>query len=152
MIVRHLTFHYTLRDEQGRMLDTSRGGEPLSCVEGAGEIVPGLERVLRSMQPGEQRKVAVAPEDAYGPREEDLVQRVPRAVLPIDGEIAVGDQFRTGGDRHAPIVTVVGLEGENVVLDANHPLAGQTLFFEVELVAARPATANESRRGDTEQN
>ena len=145
-MARFLSFHYTLRDADGRVLDTSRGGEPLGCIEGAGEIVPGLERALRALRPGEQRKVALAPEQGYGPREAELIHRVPRAQLPFEGEIAVGDQFRTGADRHAPIVTVTAIEGDMVVLDGNHPLAGQTLFFDVELVAARAATQDELQR------
>lgn len=141
---RHLSFHYTLRDAAGRLLDTSNGGVPLTCVEGAGQIIDGLEAVLRSMQPGEARKVTVAPERGYGLRDERLVQRVARARLPV-GEVKPGDRFQTGADRHAPVVTVVAVEGDDVVLDANHPLAGQVLHFDVELVAARPATEEERR-------
>lgn len=140
---RHLSFHYTLRDTSGRVLDTSRGAQPLTCIEGEDQIVPGLEKVLRGLQPGEQRKVAVAPEEGYGPRDEQLIGRVPRAHLPVEGELQVGDQFKTDTDPYAPIVTVVAIEGEEVVLDANHPLAGETLHFDVELVAARPATEAE---------
>ncbi len=144
---RVLTFHYTLRDANRRVLDTSRGGgEPLSFLEGAQEIVPGLEKELSAMSIGERRDVAVSPELGYGVREEALVQRVPRSSLPIDGELSVGDQFLAGQDRHAPVVTVVAIEGDQVTLDANHPLAGATLHFDVELVAARPATPAELGR------
>lgn len=138
---RRLQFHYTLRDADGRMLDTSRGGTPLECEEGAGEIVEGLEAALREMSLGEKRQVAVPPELGYGPRDEALVQRVPRDRLPV-AEVRPGDQFQTGADRHAPIVTVVAVEGNDVVLDANHPLAGQVLHFDVELVAAEAAPGN----------
>lgn len=133
MSARRLRFHYTLRDPAGRLIDTSRGGEPLECTVGAGEIVEGLEAALREMLPGQIRNVTVPPELGYGRREAELVQRVPRARLPVD-TLRPGDQFQTGPDRHAPVVTVVAVEGDEVVLDANHPLAGQTLFFEVELV------------------
>lgn len=143
MAGRHLTFHFTLRDADGRVLDTSRGGEPPSCVEGTDQVVPGLEQVLRALQPGERRKVVVAPELGYGPRDETQVGRVPRASLPVEGELRAGDRFQAGADRHAPVVTVLAVEGDEVVLDANHPLAGQALHFDVELVAARPATAAE---------
>lgn len=143
MSERHLTFHYTLRDGAGRVLDTSRGGQPLTCVEGAGQVVPGLERFLRALRPGDRRDVAVPPELGYGARDESQVGRVPRAALPVEGALGVGDRFLAGRDRHAPVVTVVALEGDEVVLDANHPLAGQTLHFDVELVSARPATAEE---------
>lgn len=144
MSFRHLTFHYTLRNAEGRVLDTSRGATPLDCVEGAEQIVPGLESALREMQVGEQRQVVVPPEGGYGSRRDDLIGRVPLAQLPVDGGVQVGDQFQTGPDpRHAPVVTVIAIEGDEAVLDANHPLAGQTLHFDVELTAARPATAAE---------
>ena len=142
MAARHLTFHYTLRNREGRVLDTSEGAEPLSCVEGTGQIIEGLEMVLRGMAPGEKRTVVVPPERGYGVREEAMVQKVPRDRLPVD-DLEVGDQFQTGPDRQAPVVTVVAIEGDQVLLDANHPLAGEELHFAVELVAARPATPAE---------
>lgn len=137
------------------MLDTSRGATPLNFVEGLGQIVPGLEKVLVAMQPGEQRTHVVPPEEAYGLREPEMIQRVPRSALPVEGAIAVGDQFQTGPDRGAPIVTVVGIEGDHIELDANHPLAGVTLHFDVELLAARAATPEELSAAapqDAEQN
>jgi len=139
---RHLSFHYTLRNRDGRILDTSRGADPLSCIEGAGQIIPGLEEPLLKMGEGETRLVVVPPERAYGVREADLVQKVPRARLPVD-DVKVGDQFQTGPDRQAPVVTVVAIEGDEVLLDANHPLAGEELHFEVELVGLRAATPAE---------
>jgi len=139
---RHLTFHYTLRNRDGRILDTSRGAAPLSCLEGAGQIIEGLEDSLGRMTEGETRQVVVPPERAYGLREAELVQKVPRGHLPVD-DVKVGDQFQTGPDRSAPVVTVVAVEGEVVLLDANHPLAGEELHFEVELIALRAATPEE---------
>lgn len=144
---RHITFHYTLRDEAGRVLDTSGGGEPMAFVEGAGQIIEGLEEQLARMAAGEKRLVAVPPERAYGLRDASLVQKVPRARLPVE-ELRVGDQFQTGPDRSAPVVTVLGIEGEEVLLDANHPLAGQKLHFEVEVVALRAATETEIKATD----
>lgn len=145
MAARFITFHYTLRDAGGRVLDTSRGGEPMSFVEGAGQIIDGLEESLLRMAAGEQAKVVVPPERAYGVREAELVQKVPRDRLPVD-DLKVGDQFQTGPDRQAPVVTVVAIEGDEVLLDANHPLAGQELHFEVDLVAVRHATEAELQR------
>jgi FKBP-type peptidyl-prolyl cis-trans isomerase SlyD len=139
---RHLTFHYTLRNRAGRILDTSRGAEPLGCLEGAGQIIEGLELALRGMQAGEKRTVVVPPERGYGVREDGLIQKVPRSRLPVD-DARVGDQFQTGPDRSSPIVTVVAIEGDDIVLDANHPLAGEELHFEVELTAVRAATPAE---------
>ena len=146
---RHLTFHYTLRNREGRVLDTSSGGAPLSCVEGAGQIIEGLEEPLLTMSAGETRQIVVPPERGYGLREDALMQKVPRTRLPVD-DVRVGDQFQTGADRQSPIVTVMAIEGDEVLLDANHPLAGQELHFEVELVALRPATPAEIQAaGDT---
>jgi len=142
MSSRHFTFHYTLRNRAGRILDTSRGAEPLACVEGAGQIIEGLESALREMQAGEQRSVVVPPERGYGVREDAMIQKVPKSRLPVD-DVKVGDQFQTGPDRSYPIVTVVAIEGDEVLLDANHPLAGEELHFDVELASVRAATSAE---------
>ena len=139
---RHLTFHYTLRNREGRILDTSRGAEPLACLEGAGQIIEGLEAALHEMQAGEKRLVVVPPERGYGVREDAMIQKIPKGRLPVD-DVKVGDQFQTGPDRQDPVVTVMAIEGDDIVLDANHPLAGEELHFDVELTAVRPATPEE---------
>lgn len=144
---RVVTFHYTLRDPSDRVLDTSAGGEPITFLEGAGQIIDGLDEQLRSANAGEKRRVAVPAAKAYGERDPAQVQAVPRAQLPIEGEVRVGDQFQAGEDRYAPVVTVVKVEGDQVTLDANHPLAGVDLTFDVEVVAVRAATAEEVRHG-----
>jgi len=139
---RILTFHYTLRDERGRVLDTSQGSTPTPFIEGAGQIIDGLEESLLQMAVGEKRAVVVPPERGYGMHEEDLMQKVPKNSLPAEN-LQVGDQFQTGPDRHAPVVTVMAIEGDEVLLDANHPLAGRELHFDVELISERAATAEE---------
>lgn len=139
---RTITFHYILKDGTGRLIDTSRGGAPMPFTEGAGQIIEGLEEQLLQMAAGEKRTVVVPPERAYGARDAGLVQKVPRARLPVD-DLKVGDQFQTGPDRAAPIVTVLAIEGDEVLLDANHPMAGQELHFEVEVVAVRAAAPEE---------
>lgn len=133
---RRISFHYTLRDAEGRVLDTTRGGAPLEITAGAGEIIEGLEAALGTMRAGERRLVVVPPEQGYGRREAAMVQRVPRAALPVK-DARAGDTFQAGPDRQAPVVTVVAVEGDEVVLDANHPLAGVTLHFDVEVVATQ---------------
>ena len=139
---RTFTFHYTLKDGTGRLIDTSRGGAPMPFTEGMGQIIEGLEDALVPMTVGEKRTVAVPPERGYGLPDPGLVQKVPRARLPV-AELRVGEQFQTGPDRHAPVVTVRALQGDDVLLDANHPLAGQELHFEVEVVTVRAATQEE---------
>ncbi len=142
-----VTFHYTLRDPSGRVLDSSAGGQPLSFLEGGGQIIEGLEQALHGLTPGTRQTIDVPAARAYGERDMSQVQRVPRSALPVEGELRIGDQFQTAEDRHAPIVTVVEIQGDEVLLDANHPLAGVDLRFDVEVVAVRPATAEELEHG-----
>jgi FKBP-type peptidyl-prolyl cis-trans isomerase SlyD len=144
---RVVTFHYTLRDATDRIVDTSAGGEPVTFLEGAGQIIEGLEEQLRTVEQGAKLKVQVPAAKAYGERDPDQVQRVNRGLLPIEGELKIGDSFRAGEDRHAPIVTVSGFAGEDVLLDANHPLAGVDLTFDVEIIGVRPASNDELSHG-----
>ena len=142
-----VTLHYTLRDPVGRVLDMSQGDAPISYLEGAGQIIDGLEEPLRGVAPGTKEQVQVPAAKAYGLHDPAQVHRVNRTLLPVEGEVRVGDRFRTEVDHFAPVVTVVGLEGDEVLLDANHPLAGVDLTFDVEIVAVRPATPEEIERG-----
>ena len=144
---RVVTFHYTLRDPAGRVLDSSAGSEAVSYLEGAGQIIDGLDEQLRAATAGTKQRVHVAAAKAYGVRDPAQVQRVKRATLPVPGELKVGDQFQTDTDRFAPVVTVAAIEGNDVLLDANHPLAGVDLTFDIEIVAVRDATADELRHG-----
>jgi FKBP-type peptidyl-prolyl cis-trans isomerase SlyD len=146
-VPRVVTLHYTLRDAAGRVLDTSEGGEPLVYLEGGGQIIDGLDQRLRSAQPGTKVKVHVPASEAYGSHDPTQVQQVKRDRLPVDGDLKIGDQFHAGSDRHAPIVKVVGIDGENVTLDANHPMAGVDLLFDIEVLAARAATRQEIDHG-----
>ncbi|AKC83699.1 peptidylprolyl isomerase [Verrucomicrobia bacterium IMCC26134] len=142
-----VTFHYTLRDTAGQVLDASIGGEPISFLEGSGQIVEGLEEGMRGLAAGVKAKVGVPAAKAYGERDETQVQRVLKSLLPVEGEIKPGDQFRAGEDAFAPIVTVRGVEGDELLLDANHPLAGLDLEFEIEVLAVRAATNEECEHG-----
>jgi FKBP-type peptidyl-prolyl cis-trans isomerase SlyD len=144
---RVVTFHYTLRDPAGQVLDTSAGGDAISYLEGAGQIIDGLDAQLRGVDAGMKTRVQVPAARAYGERDPSQVQQVKRSQLPIEGELKVGDQFQTDSDRMAPVVTVAGIDGDVVLLDANHPLAGVDLTFDVEIVAVRAATAEELRHG-----
>lgn len=144
---RVVTFHYTLRDPAGQVVDTSAGGEPISYLEGGGQIIDGLDHRLRDAAAGVKRRVHVPAAEAYGRHDPAQVQRVNRKLLPVEGELQIGDQFQAGEDRYAPIVRVLAIEGAEVLLDANHPLAGVDLTFEVEIVAARAATPGELRHG-----
>lgn len=146
--MRHVvTFHFTLRDPQGRLIDTSAGGEPVSFLQGAGQVIDGLETQLRDLPVGTKTRLQVPASQAYGERDPEQVQKVLRALLPVEGELKPGDQFRAGDDAFAPVVTVVSVEGDTVMLDANHPLAGVDLTFDVEILATRAASAEELAHG-----
>ncbi|MCX6940578.1 MAG: peptidylprolyl isomerase [Verrucomicrobia bacterium] len=144
---RIVSFHYTLRDPEGCVLDSSAGNPPVAYLEGAGQIIDGLDEQLRTVAVGVKTRVQVPAARAYGERDPEQVQRVKRTLLPVEGELQIGETFRTGEDRQAPVVTVVGIEGDEVLLDGNHPLAGVELTFDVEIVGARDATAEELSHG-----
>ncbi len=144
---RVVTFHYTLKNAGGKLLDTSQGGEPISYLEGGGMIIDGLDSELRAWTAGQKGRVEVAAAQAYGERDPSQVRKVPREVMPVEGELKVGDQFQTAPDPGAPVVTVIGIEPDGVLLDANHPLAGVDLAFDIEIVATRAATAKELEHG-----
>lgn len=146
-----VTFHYTLRDPQGRLLDTSAGGEAISYLEGAGQIIDGLDEALHGVAPGTKQTVNVPAAKAYGVHDESQVQRVLKALLPVEGDLKPGDQFRAGEDQFSPIVRVVEVDGDEVLLDANHPLAGVDLVFEVEIVSVRAASEEEVTHGHAHQ-
>jgi len=142
-----VTFHYTLRDPSGRVIDSSSGGEPITYLEGAGQVIDGLDEALRGVAAGSRQRVSVAASRAYGEHDPAQVQRLPRAQIPFAGDINVGDRFQTDTDPHAPVVTVVAVDEESVTLDANHPLAGMDLDFDVEVLAVREATSEELSHG-----
>ncbi|MGH8016753.1 MAG: FKBP-type peptidyl-prolyl cis-trans isomerase [Opitutaceae bacterium] len=141
-----ISFHYILRDEAGEVVDTSPREQPVVFLERTGMIIDGLEKALRSMNAGDHRKVSLSPEQACGVRDETLIRNVDRSALPVE-QVNVGDMFQTGEDRQAPVVRVVSIEGDKVKLDANHPMAGQRLFFEVQVMEKRTATAEEIAHG-----
>ncbi|MES2697579.1 MAG: FKBP-type peptidyl-prolyl cis-trans isomerase, partial [Verrucomicrobiota bacterium] len=117
---RVVSFHYTLRDPKGQVLDSSAGADPISYLEGAGQIIEGLDEQLREAPAGQKARVTVPAKKAYGERDPEQVQKVQRGLLPVEGELKIGDQFQTGPDRFSPVVTVAGIEGDEVLLDANH--------------------------------
>jgi FKBP-type peptidyl-prolyl cis-trans isomerase SlyD len=142
-----VTIDYTLTDEQGDVIDTSQGDEPLVYIQGSGSMIPGLEAALEGKSAGDSLKVTIPPEQGYGPRDEELVHVVPRERFPADAEISEGMQFEAQGADGAHEVTVVGVDDKNVTVDANHPLAGMTLAFDVKVIEVRDATADELKHG-----
>lgn len=141
------SIEYELTDDQGQVLDSSKDGPPLSYLHGAGNLIPGLETELEGKGSGDAFKVRIAPENAYGERHEEMVQAVPRTQFPEGAEIEVGAQFQASTPSGDHVVTVVGVEGDEVTLDGNHPLAGKHLNFDVKVVEVREASAEELEHG-----
>jgi FKBP-type peptidyl-prolyl cis-trans isomerase SlyD len=137
---------YTLTDSDGTELDSSKEDGPLSYLHGFGNIVPGLESALEGKQVGDHLKVEVAPDDGYGERDETLVQSIPRSRFPGAG-VEVGAQFHAESDGHTHVVTVIQVDDESITIDANHPLAGETLHFDVTVTGVRDATEDEIAHG-----
>ncbi|HEY3656705.1 MAG TPA: peptidylprolyl isomerase [Steroidobacteraceae bacterium] len=144
---RVVTIHYTLKDDKGTVLDSSAGGEPLAYIQGHGNLVAGLEKALEGKQDGNTLAVVIPPEEGYGERDEKLIQRVPKRSLQGSGEIKKGMQFQARTDDGMRLFTVTGVIGDMVSLDGNHPLADQTLHFDVEVVGVREATSEELEHG-----
>jgi FKBP-type peptidyl-prolyl cis-trans isomerase SlyD len=142
-----VSFHYTLRDDTGTFNESSENGSPVVYMHGRNHIVPGLEKELAGKKSGDKLTATVAPEDGYGQRNENAVQRVPLKHLATRGPISVGQMVvvntRDGG-RQARVLKVGHF---NVDLDLNHPLAGRTLTFDIEIVDVRAATAEELAHG-----
>jgi FKBP-type peptidyl-prolyl cis-trans isomerase SlyD len=139
--------HYTLKDDAGAVLDSSAGGEPLAYIQGHGNLVSGLEKALEGKQDGETLAVSVSPAEGYGIRDAALIQRVPKRSLQGAGDIRKGMQFQARTEDGMRLFTVTALAGDMVTLDGNHPLADQTLHFDVEVVSVRAATAEELEHG-----
>lgn len=140
------TIEYTLKNDKGEVLDTSDGREPLSYVHGAGNIIPGLERVLDGKAAGDAVEVTVAPADGYGERDERMVQNMPVRKLP-DKKVTVGSRYRVMTDQGPRFLLVKSLRGDYATVDANHPLAGLTLTFQVKVMSVREATEEEQAHG-----
>lgn len=139
--------HYTLTNDQGEVLDSSSGGEPLAYLHGSGNIIPGLERALEGKQAGDKLVVKVAPADGYGERNDSLIQQVPKRAFQGVAQIQPGMSFTAQSSQGPMQVTVTAVAGDMVTVDGNHPLAGETLNFDVEVAEVRKATLEELSHG-----
>ena len=143
-----VAFHYTLTDDDGNEIDSSKGKEPLAYLHGHSGIIPGLERELEGKVVGDAMKVTVEPTDGYGEMNPELVQAVPREAFQGVDNIEVGMQFQAQGQGgQVQMVVVREVSDESVTVDANHPLAGQTLHFDVSIEDVREATEEEVSHG-----
>lgn len=142
-----VSIHYTLTNTDGETLDSSVGQDPLVYLHGANNIIAGLEAALLGKAVGDSLQVSVEPSEGYGELREELVQEVDRSAFQGVDEIDVGMQFMAQTPWGEQPVTVVKVEGDNITLDGNHPLAGQVLNFDVEVMEIRAASAEEMDHG-----
>jgi FKBP-type peptidyl-prolyl cis-trans isomerase SlyD len=139
--------HYTLTNDQGEVLDSSQGSEPLAYLHGGGNIIPCLEKALLGKKVGDKLVVKVAPAEGYGERNDALIQQVPRRAFQGVKDIQPGMSFHAQGANGPMQVTVTRVVGDMVTVDGNHPLAGENLNFDVEVTEVRAATAEEMSHG-----
>jgi peptidylprolyl isomerase len=131
----HVRVHYTGRLEDGEVFDSSRDGDPLEFTVGAAEVIPGFDEAVRGMQVGETKTIEIEPEDAYGPRRDALVTQVSREAAQFPVEPQVGMHFGLPlQDGNQIEVVVTEVTDTHITIDGNHPLAGEKLIFDVELV------------------
>jgi peptidylprolyl isomerase len=127
--------HYTGKLEDGTVFDSSQGREPLEFTLGTGQLIPGFDAAVVGMAVGENKTVTIPPDQAYGPHHEQMVVEAERGQFPPDADPQIGMQFESGSeDGQKFVVTVTAVEGDKITLDANHPLAGKDLTFEIEVV------------------
>ena len=143
-----VSIHYHLTDDEGNVLDSSKDRDPLNYLHGAGNILPGLESALVGKVEGDSEQVRLEPEDGYGTVRDDLIQTIDRSAFQGVESVEVGMTFQAQGPNGAvQHIVVKDVEGDQVTIDANHPLAGVALNFEVEVVGIREATPEEIAHG-----
>lgn len=140
----YFEFDYAILNEEGVVIDSSEGGQPLSFIQGDGSMIKGIERALRGKQAGDSFAVSIPPEDAYGWPQRSLIRTLsPDMFQPGVSDIEVGMLFQVGSGSEAEVVRVVEIADDGITVDANHPLAGLTLHFDIQVVTAREASEDE---------
>lgn len=141
------TVHYVLKNKLGELVDTSEGSEPLHFLYGSPSIIEGIQEAVKDRNVGDCLEVTVPPAMAYGEHNPELIRKVPRSLFEGIEKLEVGMKFQTNTGDEAQIVKVVAIDGNLVKVDANHPLAGYTLYFDLEIVGRRQATEEEIAQG-----
>lgn len=142
-----VSIDYILTDAKGEVLDRSSKGKPLQFIHGLGHLIPGLEKALEGKAAGESLQAKIPHAEGYGARDESLMQSLPKDNFEEIPDLKVGMELEAEGDEGIRIITVVGIEGDKVIVDGNHPLAGVDLNFDVNIVAVRAATTDELGHG-----
>lgn len=142
------TIHYTLKRPDGKLIESSEGQEPLVYIHGIGMLIEGLETALHGKKAGDTLSVVVKPAEGYGERDESLIENVPKSDFEPGEELVVGKEFQYDDEEGAIYhVRITKIEGENVTVDGNHPLAGEVLHFDVKVLEVREATEEELEHG-----
>ena len=150
MIGKHsvVSIHYTLKDDEGQVMDSSEGREPLAYLHGENNLIPGLESELQGKTAGSKFEAVVEPKDAYGEVNDEFIQTISKQMFQGAEDIQPGMTFIAQGEGgQQRQVRVVEVDGDDVTIDANHPMAGKTLHFDVEVVEVREATPQEIEHG-----
>lgn len=142
-----VAFHFTLTNEHGELIDTSRDQLPFLYLHGHDNLIAGLEQALEGHRKGDTFDVVLPPEQAYGPVDPNLIQTLPRTMLPADASLEVGMTLDADTDDGQMPVRIVALDRDNITVDGNHHLAGQTLHFSIEVRNIRPASDEEIAQG-----
>lgn len=141
------TIDYTLKDGAGDVIETTEGDVPLVYLHGVGTILPTLESALAGKQAGDRLELTLSPEDGYGERDNELLEVVDRSQFPDAAELAVGMMFHVPTEEGDVTVTISQIDGDNITIDGNHPLAGETLQFDIVVREVREATTEELEHG-----
>ena len=141
------SIEYTLTNNDGEILDSSQGKGPLVYIQGKQNLIPGLEKELEGKKIGDKFVANIAPEDAYGIHREEMIQSVPKENFAGVADIQIGMEFQAQGPSGVQIIKVVAVDGDEIKIDANHPLAGVPLNFDVEVIEVREATDEEKTAG-----
>ncbi|SMN11099.1 FKBP-type peptidyl-prolyl cis-trans isomerase SlyD [uncultured Candidatus Thioglobus sp.] len=140
--------HYTLKNDAGEVIDSSKGQDPMPFLQGHGNIVPGLEKAIEGMKIGESCDVSVEPKEAYGEHHPEGIQTIPRDALQGIDNLEIGMELQSQDEQGNPfIVRVKEIKEDTVIIDANHPLSGQMLHFNVSIESLRDATKEELEHG-----
>lgn len=145
-----VTIEYTMTDPLGNLLDTSDNGDTVAFIQGRGAVFPALESALEGKSMGERLQITLSPEQAYGATDERLIKSIPRDQFRLEGEIRAGSRFKTRRDDTEVVVTVVRVDDESVLVDANPPLAGVTIQLDVVIVEVRDAIEEELASGQVQ--
>lgn len=143
-----VSMHYTLTDEAGNTMDSSEENDPMTFLVGADQIIPGLERALMGLSIGDKKLVIVSPKDGYGERDEEMIQEFERSELPDADQLELEEVLEFEDEEGDTVEgSVIEITGEKVTVDFNHPLAGETLHFQTEIIDIRKASPEEIAHG-----